>query len=260
MATYLITGATGGIGAVLSARLAAAGHSLVMTARNKERLEALSAELRKHYPGTFSTHALDFAQPESVSALGAALAEREAALDGAVIMPPQPHATAEALPASEAWESLFRTSFIAPLELLKAAVAIMSPDVVEGRRAKVVIVSGISSVQVLGNYATANVLRSAWLAEAKTLAFALGPQGIHVNTLSLGGTLTPVYRAAIEKRALAAGISFEDRLADETLNVPLGKYGSPQEVATAIETLLSSFSDHITGVNILHDGGFTRAY
>jgi 3-oxoacyl-[acyl-carrier protein] reductase len=51
------------------------------------------------------------------------------------------------------------------------------------------------------------VLRSAWLAEAKTLAFALGPRGIHVNTLSLGGTLTPVYRAAIEKRAAAAGMT-----------------------------------------------------
>jgi 3-oxoacyl-[acyl-carrier protein] reductase len=85
-------------------------------------------------------------------------------------------------------------------------------------------------------------------------------RGIHVNTLSVGGTLTPVYRAAIEKRAAAAGMTFNDRLTEETSNVPLGKYGSPEEVARAIETLLSGFSDHITGVNILHDGGFTRGY
>ncbi len=49
-------------------------------------------------------------------------------------------------------------------------------------------------------------------------------------------------------------------LPEETSNVPLKKYGTPDEVAGAVEGLLSAFSDHMTGVNILHDGGFTRAY
>jgi 3-oxoacyl-[acyl-carrier protein] reductase len=136
----------------------------------------------------------------------------------------------------------------------------MRPDVSAGQRAKIVIVSGISSAQVLGHYATSNVIRTAWLGEAKTLAFALGERNIHVNTLSLGGTLTPGYRASIEKRAAAAGQSFDERLDAETDNVPLKKYGDPSEVAVAIEGLLSPFSDHMTGLNILHDGGFTRAY
>jgi 3-oxoacyl-[acyl-carrier protein] reductase len=260
MATYLITGASGGIGTVLARQLAAAGHSLVLIARDKGRLDTLADELRKDYRGTFTTTSVDFAKPDTIDVFASKLGEDATVLDGAVVMPPQPHATAEALPDSTAWEALFRTSFIAPLEFLRAAISAMRPDVSAGQRAKIVVVSGISSVQVLGNYATANVLRSAWLAEAKTLAFALGPRGIHVNTLSLGGTLTPVYRAAIEKRAAAAGMTFNDRLTEETSNVPLGKYGSPEEVARAIETLLSGFSDHITGVNILHDGGFTRGY
>ncbi|HEY9011812.1 MAG TPA: SDR family oxidoreductase [Devosia sp.] len=122
------------------------------------------------------------------------------------------------------------------------------------------IISGISSAQVLGHYATSNVIRTAWLGEAKTLAFALGARNIHINTLSLGGTLTPGYRDSIAKRAVAAGTSFEDRLDAETENVPLRKYGEPSEVAVAVEGLLSPFSDHMTGLNILHDGGFTRAY
>jgi hypothetical protein len=65
--------------------------------------------------------------------------------------------------------------------------------------------------------------RYAWLAEAKTLAFALGERGIHVNTLSLGGTLTPRYSASLEKRAVTARATLARRLA-------------------------------------LHDGGFTKAY
>ena len=136
----------------------------------------------------------------------------------------------------------------------------MNPDPANGKRAKIVIISGISSAQVLGHYATSNVMRCAWLAEAKTLAFALGDRGIHVNTLSLGGTLTPGYTASLEIRAANSGMDLAQRLAEETSNVPLKKYGKPEEVATAVEGLLSPFSDHMTGLNILHDGGFTRSY
>ncbi|MDQ4060170.1 MAG: SDR family oxidoreductase, partial [Pseudomonadota bacterium] len=95
---------------------------------------------------------------------------------------------------------------------------------------------------------------------AKTLAFALGEQGNHVNTLSLGGTLVPWYKEGLEKRAANAGVTFEERLADETANIPLRKYGTPEEVGVVVEGLLSAFSDHMTGLNVLHDGGFTRAY
>jgi 3-oxoacyl-[acyl-carrier protein] reductase len=42
---------------------------------------------------------------------------------------------------------------------------------------------GISLAQVLGHYAPTNVIRCAWLAEAKTLAFALGERGIYINTV-----------------------------------------------------------------------------
>src|SRR5688500_12245084 len=140
----------------------------------------------------------------SVEVFSKQLAEFGLRLDGAVLMPPQPHAANDPLPASEVWRTLFQTSFIGPLATLKAAIAQMRPDVSDRQRAKIVTVSGISSAQVLGHYATSNVIRAAWLGEAKTLAFALGGRNIHVNTLSLGGTLTPAYRAAIEKRAAAA--------------------------------------------------------
>jgi 3-oxoacyl-[acyl-carrier protein] reductase len=149
---------------------------------------------------------------------------------------------------------------VGPLALLKAAIGAMRPDLAEGRRCKIVIVSGISSAQVLGHYAASNVIRCAWLAEAKTLAFARGERGIHVNTLSLGGTLTPGYTASLEKRAASTGVSYAQRLAEETANVPLRKYGTPQDVAGAVDGLLSGLTDHMTGHNVLHDGGFTRAY
>lgn len=258
--TVLVTGATGGIGRAVCARLAGAGHSLVLAARDVARLRSLGDELSNIGAGTCSWLPVDMASDRSVEAFAQELATTATILDDVVLMPPQPHATADPLPSGDTWRTIFQTSFVGPLALLKAAIATMRPAPAEGRRCKIVIVSGISSAQVLGHYATSNVIRCAWLAEAKTLAFALGEQGIHVNTLSLGGTLSPWYVAGIERRAAAAGITYENRLTEETSNIPLRKYAQPEEVAVAIDGLLSPFSDHMTGLNILHDGGFTRAY
>lgn len=258
--TILVTGATGGIGRALCHKLAHSGYSLILAARDEQKLKALAGELSGVGPGTFETFSVDMSKDDSVASFDNYLTSLGVELDGAVMMPPQIPPTNECLPQSSTWREIFQNSFIGPLSLLKAAIECMNPDPANGKRAKIVIISGISSAQVLGHYATSNVMRCAWLAEAKTLAFALGDRGIHVNTLSLGGTLTPGYKASIEKRAANSGMDFAQRLADETSNVPLKKYGKPEEVAMAVEGLLSSFSDHMTGLNIMHDGGFTRSY
>jgi 3-oxoacyl-[acyl-carrier protein] reductase len=254
--TILVTGATGGIGTPLCERLATAGHSLILAAREATRLHALTKRLGDDH----ACIPVDMSDDGSIEAFGQELATLGRRLDGAVLMPPPLPRSADPIPSSVTWRAYFQASFIGPLALLKIAIGGMRPDVAAGRRAKVVIVSAITSVQVLGHYAASNVLRPAWLGQAKTLAFALGGQGIHVNTVSLGGIMTEDYTGLIAGRAKDAGQTFEQRLAEETSNVPLGKYGKPEEVAAVIDGLLSDFSDHLTGINILCDGGFTRAY
>lgn len=260
MKTTLVSGATGGIGQAVCARLAAAGDRLILSARSDDRLRDLAASLPPSSLGPHEWIAADMADEASVSRLETKLCTTGVSIDGLVLMPPQPHAANDAMPGNQVWRDLFQSSFIGPLQFLKLALAHMAPDPSRGRRCKIVIISGISSAQVLSHYATSNVIRCAWLAEAKTLAFILGERGIHINTLSLGGTLSDWYREGLEKRAAQNDATFEERLADETSNVPLRKYGTPEEVAVAVEGLLSPFSDHMTGLNILHDGGFTRAY
>ena len=92
----------------------------------------------------------------------------------------------------------FPEQLIGPLALLKAAIGAMRPDLAQGRRCKIVIVSGISSAQVMGNCASSNVVPG-W-PKPRRWPSRSGERGLHVNTLSLGGTLTPAYTASLEKR------------------------------------------------------------
>lgn len=256
----LVTGATGGIGKAVCEELAKQGYSLVLAARNAERLAKACDGLRNAHHGTFDFIPVDMSDQSSLDAFAGSLRKLNVSLHGAIIMPPQIPRTEDCLPPSNVWVDIFKGSYAGPLEVLKHAISTMKPRPESGERAKVVIVSGVSSAQVMENYATSNAVRSAWLAQAKSLAFAYGPKGIHVNTLSLGGTMTEAYQAGIADRAKKAGVSFEQRLAEETSNVPLRKYGTPQEVARVLADLLDRFSDHMTGQNILHEGGFVRSY
>jgi 3-oxoacyl-[acyl-carrier protein] reductase len=258
--TILVTGATGGIGSAVCNQLAKANYSLVCVARDVVKLGSMCDQLSSNYPGTYIWMSVDMTNDASILEFSEELSARKISLDGAVLMPPQVPPTNNPLPSSEAWREILQNSFVGPLALLKVAIAAMKPNLSMGKRAKIAIISGISSAQVLGHYATSNVIRLAWLAQAKTLAFALGEQGFHINTLSLGGTLTPHYNDSLKERAHKAGMTLEQRLVEETANIPLKKYGTPKEVAKAVEGLLSEFSDHITGMNIMCDGGFTRAY
>ena len=97
-------------------------------------------------------------------------------------------------------------------------------------------------------------MRAAWLAQAKLLAFVLGERRIRVNTVSLGGTLTDRFVENLA-RSPAPG-----PLDDHPAVIPLGAYGAPRDAAYVITSLLGPFTAHMTGANIVCDGGLSRHY
>jgi 3-oxoacyl-[acyl-carrier protein] reductase len=94
---------------------------------------------------------------------------------------------------------------------------------------------------------------------AKTLSRELGPQGITVNNVCPGLTLTDRMRDLYGGRAKAEGRSLEELLGEEGRRIPLGRLAQPEDVAALVVFLASEAARHITGTTIQVDGGSTAA-
>ncbi len=253
MKTILITGATGSIGLTLCNQLARKGHALIITARNKEKLQILAEKIYTEFKTKVTCAASDFSDPVTFTDL---LKLTGTGIDGLVIMPPQPLPTKQCLPADSVWENMFKTSFIGAVALIRDLIPALTKN-----RAATVLISGMTSKQPHSEYALSNVLRTAWTGQIKTMADVYGTAGLRFNTLSLGGIITDKLIAKITQENKATGKTITEALTERTLNIPLRKYATLTEVADMVDLLINSeASQHLTGQNIVLDGGFTRPY
>lgn len=229
-ATAVVTGAASGIGAAVCSRLLADGHRVAGVDVDAGRLDDLPGDIVR-------VHA-DVAEPTEVDRLVAPLFEAgaRALVHCAGVVGTD---DIEAIqPAG--WERVLRVNLTSAYLLSRAAVAAMR------RRGGGRIVH-FSSVGGQGPALSAGVHYSAAKAGVigltRTLARQVAPDGITVNVVSPGRIDTPMFRAAHPDA---------DRLRG---TVPLGRIGTPADVAGAVAFLLSDDAAFITGATIDVNGG-----
>jgi len=122
-----------------------------------------------------------------------------------------------------------------------------------------IVVSTSSAVkEPIPNLALSNVVRSSVSALSKTLANELAADGIRVNHLLPGRIDTDRVRELDTIRANATGTTAEEQKAQHSRNIPLGRYGQPDEYGRAAVFLLSDAARYITGASLQVDGGLIK--
>ena len=93
---------------------------------------------------------------------------------------------------------------------------------------------------------------------AKTLATELAPEYILINNVCPGIIFTDRIQQLATIRAEEAGITFDEAIENMTQNIPLGRFGNPQEFADLVVFLASERASYITGTTIQVDGGMIK--
>ncbi len=241
--TYIVTGATRGIGRAIAAELVAEGARVVISGRTPTTVSAAVAEFG---PDRAVGVVADNGDPGTPAALLVA-AERFGRLDGLAVSVggPQPGSVLDA--PDDVWRTGFETILLGAVRLVREIVPRLTAD------GSVLLVLSGSVRQPLGGLAVSNGLRPGLAMVAKSLADEVGPRGVRVNSLLPGRIDTDRLR---ELDALAADPVAHRAAAEAT--IPLRRYGQPAETGRVGAFLLSPAASYVTGSAIPVDGGLLR--
>ncbi len=120
-------------------------------------------------------------------------------------------------------------------------------------------IASTSVKQPIPGLILSNTFRTGVFGLAKTLSQELAPYGILINTVAPGRIGTDRIRELDTARAEQNGISEEEVAEQFRKEIPLGRYGQPEEFAKAVVFLLSGANTYITGTSLVVDGGMVRA-
>jgi len=233
----LITGAGSGIGEGIARAMAAAGARIIAVDRDGAAAERTAAALGgKAYP-------CDVSDGTAVDALAAAVTRELGAISVLVnnagiirrgtVFDPQ---------ARDDWDAtlavnldgpyLVTTAFLEPLKQTKGAV---------------INIGSVQSFVALPNSAAYTASKGGVRALTKALAIELSPLGVRVNAIGPGLIATPLNAKARENPDYMK--SFQGR-------IPLGRIGTPEDIAPVAVFLASDMARYVTGVTLPVDGGF----
>jgi 3-oxoacyl-[acyl-carrier protein] reductase len=239
--TFVVGGASRGLGRAICAELVAADARVVGLSRSGEVGEGVTAV------------AADIAAPEAAARVRVAVEEQFGGrLDGVVVNHggPQPGTALEL--SDDDWRGAYELVLGGPLRLLRELVPLMADG------GAVLFVTSSSVRQPIARLDTSNVFRPGVAALAKVLARELGPR-IRVNSIAPGRFDTDRVRSMDAGRAERTGTSVDEvrRSAEESL--PLGRYGDPPELARVAAFLLSGAASYVSGAAIQVDGAAVTA-
>ena len=242
----IVTGASRGIGRAIALRLAQAGGRVVVSSRKLENVQPVADEIVAAGGQALAVQA-HVGSPDDVAALVARAVETFGRVDVAVNnAATNPH-FGPLLTADEAqWDKILDTNAKGAFRVCKAVVPLMEAQG-GGKIINLTSVAGLRPSPGMGMY---GISKAAIIMLTQVLAVELGRANIQVNAIAPGVIKTRFSQVLWQTPQIAEPI---------LRNMPLGRFGEPEDVAGLALYLASPASDYVTGAVFVVDGGMNVA-
>lgn len=248
----LVTAASKGLGRAVAEALLNEGCRVCISSSSAPRIEA-AAQAMARTDAEVHARAADLASADDCAALFDWTASTLGGIDILVnnTVGPPPGGVLETDDAK--WQQAFESILMSALRLSRAAIPVMR----HGRGGAIVNLASLSAKQPIDGIALSNAFRPALVGMAKTLAREAAPE-VRVNNVATEHILTDRIRDIAARVWRRDGESVDDTVERMGREVPLQRYGTPQELAGAVVFLCSDAASYITGVTLAVDGGLDR--
>ena len=238
----LVTGASSGIGKSIAIFLSKLGASIIMVARNEERLKEVYLNLE---PGNHSWYLLDLNKPDGIESMLNNICRDGLKLNGLVHSAGISMTVPVQLLKLDDLKNIMTVNFYSFMELVKH----FSKRKYNDNGGSIVAISSISSKVGARGLSAYCASKGALDSSIKALALDLAPKNIRINSIDPGMIRTQIYE---DLNRLVNNSDFEADLKKRQI---LG-VGEPEDVACAAAFLLSDASKFITGTSMIVDGGY----
>jgi 3-oxoacyl-[acyl-carrier protein] reductase len=251
----LVSGSTQGIGKAAALAMAKSGATIVLLARNKEKLISVAAELPTPSSQKHQYLVADFSLPNQLKSVISGWLRDGNHADILVNNTGGPKGGAIASAPVEEFIAAFNQHLICNHILVQALL----PKMKENRFGKIINVISTSVKQPLPQLGVSNTIRGAVGNWSKTLANELGPFNITVNNVLPGATNTERLKGIAENKSHLTQDSVDSIFETMASESPMQRIAEPEEIAQAILFLASPMSSYVNGINIPVDGGRTKS-
>jgi 3-oxoacyl-[acyl-carrier protein] reductase len=253
--TALVVGASEGIGYESAKGLLEEGARVLICSRSADKLKRAAAALEKATGAKVPWFAADVTRAGDVEQLGTWLGQQAPVLDILVTaVGGSRRALFEELDDA-AWRASYEFNVLSAVRVIRAALDLLKKSAKGGR---VVILGAAGARMPYPNQVVSNVSKAGLIALVKTLGAEFQPFNIRVNSVSPGRTLTSLWTTRAEKLAKERGTKPEDVLHEFSEEIPMKRFGRPEEIAAMVVFLASHKASYVNCQSILVDGGIAR--